>query len=172
MKGTRLPPTVSVRSVRPVVERLHTVGIDAAAVLGAAGIAPAAFDDPDGRIPHALALAVWDAAVRRSADDAFGIHTAEQIRPGAFDVLDYATRTSATLGEGLQRLVRYHRILHDVARVELDVDSEVARLTHALPGGAPPLPRHPAEYIVAAWLVVARQATGLDIVPVEVSFQH
>lgn len=172
MRSTKIPATVSVRSVRPVVERLRAVGLDPQAVLSLAGVDPTDFEDPDGRIPHASALAVWQEAVRQSGDDAFGIHTAEQIRPGAFDVLDYATRSSATLGEGLERLVRYHRILHDAAVVELHLDGDSARLTHTLPSSATALPRHPAEYIVAAWLVVARQATGLGITPAEVHFQH
>lgn len=173
MQASRLQATVSVRSVRPVAERLRALGLDVGAALASAGADPAILDDPQGRLPHALAIAVWQEAVRRSGDDAFGIHAAEQIRPGAFDVLDYATRSSATLGEGLERLVRYHRLLHDAALVQLRVDGDVARLTHALPpAAAAALPRHPAEFIVAAWLVVARQATGLDLAPVEVTFQH
>jgi AraC-like DNA-binding protein len=172
MKPNKLPVTVSVRSVRPVVERLRALGLDVGTALSSAGADPAVLDDPAGRLPHALALAVWREAVRRSGDDAFGIHAAEQVRPGAFDVLDYATRSSATLGEGLERLVRYHRILHDAAVVQLRVEGNTARLTHALPAATGGLPRHTAEFIVVAWLVVARQATGLSIAPVEVSFQH
>jgi AraC-like DNA-binding protein len=172
MKASEALLTVSVRSVGPVLERLRALGVDPATVLACAGVDPAVMRDPDGRIPHAVALAVWHEAVRQSGDDAFGIHAAEQIRPGAFDVLDYATRSSATLGEGLGRLVRYHRVLHDAAVVQLRLEADVARLTHALPGGAAELPRHTAEFIVAAWIVVARQATGVEFAPVEVTFQH
>jgi AraC-like DNA-binding protein len=162
---------VSVRSVRPVLARLRALGIDVAAVVSAAGLDPPALHDADARIPHELALALWREAVQRSGDDAFGMHAAEDIRSGAFDVLDYATRSSATLGQGLRRLVRYHRILHDGAVVQLDVEGEGALLTHALPTSAV-LPRQVAEFIVAAWLVVARQATGVDFAPVEVRFRH
>src|SRR5262249_35660349 len=137
-----------------------------------AGCHAAALDDPDGRIPHQLALAGWREAVRCSGDDAFGIHAAGQIRPGAFEVLDYTTRSSAARGEGLQRLVLYHRIPHDVAVVQLSLDGDRARLTHALPDQAGVLPRHPTEFIVAAWIVVARQATGTNLDPVEVRFRH
>jgi len=172
MTPNKAPLTVSVRSVGPVVERLRSLGVDANVVLSCAGVDPTLMGDPDGRIPHALALAVWREAVRQSGDDAFGIHAAEQIRPGAFDVLDYAARSSATLGDGLERLVRYHRILHDAAVVQLSVERDSARLTHTLPGDAAGLPRHTAEFIVAAWIVIARQATGLDFAPVEVSFRH
>jgi AraC-like DNA-binding protein len=172
MKPSVALMTVSTRSVRPVLERLRALDIDVAAVLSSAGAQPSAIADPDGRIPHALAVTLWHEAVRRSGDDAFGIHAAEQIRPGAFDVLDYATRTSATLGEGLERLVRYHRILHDAAVVRLRVDGDRALLSHELPGEVPALPRHPAEFIAAAWVAVARQATGVDFAPLGVSFRH
>jgi len=172
VRATKTLMTVSTRSVRPVIERLRALALDTEAVLRSAGCHAAELDDPDGRIPHHLALAVWHEAVRCSGDDAFGLHAAEQIRAGAFDVLDYATRSSATLGEGLQRLVHYHRILHDVAVVQLSVDGDRAHLTHALPEPAGVLPRHPAEFIVATWIVVARQATGTDLAPVEVRFRH
>lgn len=55
--------------------------------------------------------------------------------------------------------------------MNLSLDEKWARISHALPG-AGELPRHTAEFIVAAWLVVARQATGLDFAPAEVSFRH
>ena len=164
--------TVTTRAVRPVIERLRALALDTEAVLTAAGCDAAALDDPDGRIPHALAVALWREAARCSGDEAFGLHAAEQIRAGAFDVLDYATRSSATLGHGLQSLVRYHRILHDVALVQLRAEGDRVGLTHALPEHAGELPRHAAEFIVAAWVVVARQATGTDLVPLEVSFRH
>jgi AraC-like DNA-binding protein len=172
MKAHEALMTVSTRSVRPVIERLRALRLDIGAVLTAAGCDARSLDDPDARIPHDTAIAVWREAVKCSDDDAFGIHAAEQIRPGAFDVLDYATRSSATLGEGLQRLVRYHRILHNAAVVQLSVDGESVELAHVLPGELGDLPRHTAEFIVAAWIVVARQATGVDFEPVEVTFRH
>lgn len=164
--------TVSVRSLRPVLSRLESLGVDVGSVLSAAGVDPAVAADSDARLPHPVLLAVWNEAAQRSGDDAFGLHVAEHIRPGAFDVLGYAIRSSATLGEGLERLVRYHRILHDAAVVELRVEGDRVRLLHTLPAEAGPLPRQAAEFIVAAWLVVARQATGLDFAPLGVSFRH
>lgn len=164
--------TVSVRSLLPVLERLRALRIDVNGVLAAAGTSAAALSGADARLPHEVALAVWREAVYRSGDQAFGIHAAEQIRPGAFDVLDYAMRSSATLGEGLERLVRYHRILHDAAVVRLRVAGDGAELTHALPGDPAALPRHVSEFIAATWMVVARQATGVDFAPVQVRFRH
>jgi AraC-like DNA-binding protein len=164
--------TVSVRSIWPVLWRLRTLRLDVGAILSAARANPEVLEDADARIPHTVLLALWHQAARQSGDNALGIHVAEQLRPGAFDVLDYAIRASSTLGEGLERLTRYHRVLHDAAIVRLSVEGDRAWLTHALPPEATPLPRHVAEFVVAAWLIVSRQATGLDFTPLQVSFRH
>jgi AraC-like DNA-binding protein len=163
---------MSVRSVQPVTRHLQALGVRVEAVLAQAGTDAAALSNAEGRIPHELAVAIWQSAVRHGRDDAFGIHAAEKIEPGAFDVLDYAMRTSANLGEALERFVRYHRVLHDAAVVRLSLAGRDAVLSHELPDGTPMLPRQVAEFVVAAWVVVARQATGIDFAPREVRFRH
>ena len=163
---------VSARSVRPVLAQLEKLDVDVPALLEAAGVDRSDLDQADARIPHVAALAIWREAVARSRDANFGIHAAESLRAGMFDVLDYAIRSSATLGAGLERLVRYHRILHDGARVELLRDGGGVRLTHTLPIESAVLPRHAAEFIVAGWLIVARQATDTALLPNEVTFCH
>lgn len=148
------------------------LGVDVAALLEGAGVPRSLLEDADARLPHEVALDVWHRAVRLSQDDALGIHAAEAVRPGAFDVLDYTLRSSATLGEAWGRLTRYYRLLHDAAQVRLVVSGGHAHLSHALPSSMPPLPRQVAEFIMTALLVASRQATGVDLVPVEVSFHH
>jgi len=164
-----LPVSVSVRSVRPVIGYLAGRGYDTAALLFDAGIDPAELDDFEARIPHTAAVGLWDVAKQLTRDAGIGIHVAEAIRPGIFGALEYALRTSATFGKGLERLCRYHVFYHDVAEVQLAVRGEHAALSHRLPlpGGAP---RVIAEFILTGWLVVARQATGSACTPAEVRF--
>jgi AraC-like DNA-binding protein len=85
--------------------------------------------------------------------------------------LGYALRTSETLGISVQRLCRYHRLLHDVAEVKLTIDGDRATLSHRLPVPGGP-PRAVSEYIVAAWLITSRQAAGVNWIPIEVRFPH
>jgi len=164
-----VPVSVSVRSVRPVLGYLAAREYNTARLLHDIGIDPAELDDSEARIPHAMAVDLWDAAKQLTGDASIGIHVAESIRPGIFGALEYALRTSETLGRGLERLCRYHLVFHDVAEVALTVEGERAVLSHRLPlpGGAP---RTVAEFILTGWLVVARQATGSDCLPAEVRF--
>lgn len=163
--------SVSVRSIRPVLAYLAAHRHDTAEVLRAAGVDPAFVTDPEARVPHRAAVELWATAGRITQDPDLGLHVAEAIRPGAFGALDYAVRTSATLGAGFTRLSRYHRVLHDTAQMEIEVDRHHAVLSHRLPlpGGAP---RPVSEFVLGAWVVTGRQATGVEWVPRQVCFPH
>jgi AraC-like DNA-binding protein len=128
-------------------------------------------NDPDARLLHAAAVRIWQTAGELTNDPSLGLHVAEQIQPGQFGAFDYALRTSANLGAAFACLCRYHRVLHDVAQVGLETTRDYAILSHRLPlpGGAP---RQVSEFILAAWLVTSRQATGMNWTPLQVRFPH
>src|SRR5689334_5807552 len=125
-------------------------GVDGAALARTAGFDPASGDDPDARISLAIEERLWDEAARRTGDDAFGLHAAERVQPGAFHVLDYAVRTAPTLRASLERLVRYNGLVHDVAVFTLADRDGVTRLEHTFRGGvARGQGRHGAECTLA-----------------------
>jgi AraC-like DNA-binding protein len=158
--------------VWPLLERLRSIGVDVAAVVAAAGAKESALFDADARLPHGVAAALWEEAFRQTRDEALGLHVARQIRPGSFDLLDFAARANPTVGEGIRQLTRYYRIFHDAAVVRLEERGERAWLTHSLPPELGPMPRQAAEFVIATWLVGLRQASGLDFAPLEVQFTH
>jgi AraC-like DNA-binding protein len=155
---------------RLVVEALDAVGADVGGFLTAFGLDRAALEDVDARLPASFDLALWAEAPRLSGDECFGLHAAEQVRPGSFDVLGYTLRTSPTIGGAFERLVRYNRLLHDQSEMGLTAHGEEARLSFQLfPEGTP---RQQAEFSLAVFLLFARQATGFDVVPLAVDFSH
>ena len=79
-----VPVSVSVRSVRPVLGYLAAREYNTARLLHDIGIDPAELDDSEARIPHAMAVDLWDAAKQLTGDASIGIHVAESIRPGIF----------------------------------------------------------------------------------------
>jgi AraC-like DNA-binding protein len=162
---------VSTRAVRPLLGYVRAKGHDSAAFLRDHDIDPVIFTDPDARLPHALSSRLWPAAAQLVGDRDLGLHVAEGIRPGSFGVLEYAVRTSENVGTGFERLFRYHRMLHDVAEVSLTVARDRAVLRHRLP---PPhfLPREVSEYVLAAWLVTSRLATGKHWIPLQIRLPH
>ena len=66
-------------------------------------------DDPDARVPERAAQDAWRLAASMTGDPALGVHLAESLPRGALDLVEYAFRSSASLGLGLERLARYGR---------------------------------------------------------------
>jgi AraC-like DNA-binding protein len=155
---------------RLVVEALEAVGADVGGLLTAFGLERAALENVDARLPASLDLALWAEAPRLSGDECFGLHAAERVRPGSFDILGYTLRTSPTIGGAFERLVRYNRLLHDQSEMRLTAQGEDARLSFQLfPEGTP---RQQAEFSLAVFLLFTREASGFDVVPHAVEFSH
>src|SRR2546426_659168 len=166
-------PTVSTMSARVVplvVAGLRAAKADVATVLSRLGVSDAEPLDSDTRISHALAFDLFEAAVEVTGDQAFGLHAAEQLRPGTLGTVDYLVRCSPTLGEALLRARRYQRLIQDA---ELGPEACAGRASqrYALRGGFP-LPRPVAECVLAGAVVWTRQLTGAALNPLERSEEH
>jgi AraC-like DNA-binding protein len=143
-------------------------GVDARALHDLTGFDAATGVDPDARIPLALEEQLWNEAARLCNDDAFGLHAAELVQAGSFDVLDYAIRTAPNLREAFARLVRYNRLVHDAAVFTvLEADDHV-RIEHAFRVANAAPSRHAAEFTMAAVVVVAGQITSAALQPLAV----
>jgi len=128
-------------------------------------------EDPTTRVPEALTETAWRLAATLTCDDALGIHIAESLPRGALDLIEYALRSSPSLEKGLDRLARYGRLVSD--RVATRTHRKGAGLLFLVHDtGTTPL--HPArtEFALAIALKLARDSTGTDITPVQVSFAH
>jgi AraC-like DNA-binding protein len=162
---------VSTRVLRPVLAGMQQHGVEVEAALAEVGLDPAALVDPEARVPHRLAIALWDLAIERTGDDALGLHVAEATDFGVYDVQSYAFVSSPTLGEGLRRIASYQRLNHDAARVVVDREGGLAIVRHRLPGGLA-LPRAVAEFVVGTLVHAARTATRGAAEILEVRFAH
>lgn len=164
--------SVSARIGAMIVGAAAARGVAADGLMAAAGFDAAWLDDPDARMPLAVETRLWDEAARRSGDVAFGLHAAAAIRPGMFQVLDYAVRTAPDLGTALQRLARYNRLLHDVATFDILLQGAVVRIGHRLADPSARPSRHAVEFTLASLVVVAAQIGAAPVRAVAVDFAH
>jgi len=156
-----------------IVQVAQTRGVDPKALAAATGFDPALGRDPDARIPLALETKLWDEASRRSGDDAFGLHAAELLRPGAFDVLDYAVRTAPDLRTALERLARYNRLVHDAAVFRIGAPRDgLVRVEHGFRTGAARPGRHASEFTIASLITIGSQIAQAPIRAHAVAFHH
>ncbi|WP_058616469.1 AraC family transcriptional regulator [Tepidimonas taiwanensis] len=165
-------PRVSARIGALIVQAATARGVDAHRLMAAAGLDPAWLADVDARMPLAVEERLWDLAAEWTHDPLFGLHAAATIRPGGFDVLDYAVRTAPDLRAALQRLVRYNRLMHDLATFEVSVDGPTVRITHRFADTARRPCRHAAEFTLASLVVVASQLCGEPVQALAVDFAH
>jgi AraC-like DNA-binding protein len=128
-------------------------------------------DDPNVRIPDSVTERAWRLAAALTRDEALGIHIAESLARGALDLIEYALRSSPSLGNGLDRLARYGRLLSDrVAARTHGREQSLMFLVHDT--ATTPLYPARAEFALAVALKLARDCTGADITPLHVGFAH
>ncbi len=160
--------TASVLAVKPALAALAEAGIDDERVLASVGISPAVLAAVENRLPYESMCRFWQAAAEASGDACFGIHVAEKLPMGAYDVIEYLLSVAPTVAEGLRRLTEYVRLIYDRSNLRLLVEPGSARVTRRSVLPAP----HYDEFTLALLLTRSRQATGLAWKPNRVAFAH
>jgi AraC-like DNA-binding protein len=148
-------------------------GYDANPILELTGIRGRDLRDPDVRVPESASREAWRLAMAMTDDEAIGLHVAEWLPRGSLDLIEYAFRSSATLGDGLERLARYGRLINDRLAVHV-LRTGPGPGVRFLMGAADARPLHPqrAEFSIALALRLSRDAVSTSLAPVEVLFAH
>ena len=169
MDGRPAGPSVQGWVLSHLIRWVESQGADAAGIRRLPGAEQLA--DPDFRVPEATMESAWRLAAQCTRDDAIGIHVAESLPRGAFDLVEYAVRASPSLAVGLERLAGYGRLVSDrvAGRVEMHAGSLMLLIRDR---GAGPLHPARAEFALATALKTARECAGDDITPQQVSFVH
>lgn len=165
-------PQVSARIGALIVQVAAARGAAPQDLMAEAGFDPAWLVDPEARMSLAVEERLWNLAAERTADPLFGLHAAAAIRPGAFDVLDYAVRTAPDLRTALQRLARYNRLVHDLASFKVVPADAAVRIEHRFVATAAQPCRQAAEFTLASLVVVASQIGGQPVKALAVEFAH
>jgi AraC-like DNA-binding protein len=127
--------------------------------------------DLDRRVSESTAEAAWRMAASLARDDAIGVHVAEWLPKGALDLVEYAVRSSASLASGLERLARYGCVLSDRCAARSQ-ENDGGLLLIVRDVGTTALHPSRAEFALAIALKLARDVSGVPIVPVQVAFAH
>lgn len=160
--------TAGVIVLAPLFACADAMGVDVDALYVEAGIPVGARNDPDYRISEVTHAWAWTETAARCHDPILGLHVAEHAGVGAYDILDYSLWCSATLGEVLDRLARFYRIVCDSLAITLEVRGRTARLERVAEAHSPDA----AECYWALIIRRARELTGRPVVPREVRFEH
>ena len=147
---------------------LESQNFDAAPIRRLPGIVT---NDPDRRVSESTAEAVWRLAAAITKDDAIGVHLAEWLPRGGLDLIEYAVRSSSSLGSGLERFARYGCLVSDRVAARTEANDSGLQLIIGDVGSSALHPAR-AEFALALALKLARDVTGVPIVPLQVAFSH
>jgi AraC-like DNA-binding protein len=142
-------------------------GRDATPMRQLPGVRGRDLGDPDLRVPEGALVEIWRLARQITGDDKVGLRLANVVPAGTFDLLEYAFRSSATLSSGLDQIARFGRVMSDRAAPVISREDDSLAIIW---GEVAPPPR--VDFAMALVVRLAREATGADIIPLDVSLMH
>lgn len=163
------------KAILAVAAFAATAGVPPPVLLSAAGLSPTLLAGPDADLLHSQELRLWNEAARLTGDHDFGLHLAEWVVGCAedlFDVLAFALRSCATLGDHYRLASRYIRLVNQGVFFTVEEEQDVVRLVHGHYHEPSMPPRHPVEGLLALSLLQGRHAIGEEFVPRAVCFVH
>jgi AraC-like DNA-binding protein len=152
-------------------DRLRRIGLDVTAILRRANLPRSRFNVPRPQGSTAEFFALWRAVEMESEDPGLGLRIGVEVLPDEENVVSLAAMHSPTLGEGLQKLALYKRLVCP-ERVTIDVADGEARLRFEwlLAEDAPPA--FLTDIIFAGVTNLARVGTQTAIKPRRLEFMR
>ena len=166
-----LPPSAGGSATRLAVARLDAAGVDVEPLLRRAGLKPSQVYDPAIRIAVRNQIKFLDLAAEALDDELLGFHMGESLDLRALGLLYYVMASSATLGEGLERVSRYSIISNEGVALRIVRGSDLRiRLTYL------GVPRHTDRQQIELFVtILARgccELAGTRITPLSVRLSH
>ena len=156
-----------------IIRALQAQGLDGEGLARAAGLDPALLRDPDARVARDALTRLWRLAVEAAGDPCFGLTAIRFAAPTSFHALGYAVLASATLGEALERVVRYRRLIGDVVALRLTHSETRSRFVIDVSAAPGAVPFEAVDAFAAGIVLQARVLRGeRGFNPTAVSFER
>jgi AraC-like DNA-binding protein len=135
------------------------------------GIEPADFANPDTRIPHRTAIELLEAGISHRQDATIGLQAGSLAEPCDLDVLEYTARSQATLGDALNCIARFYRLMHGSAEFMLIEQGDRVLYRYRVTDGVfqPPAAN---DFVLASTLSFVRRNSGPGVNAAEIHFAH
>jgi AraC-like DNA-binding protein len=128
--------------------------------------------DLDARVPLSVLADTWRELLDHDPDPALGLRVGRRIDVRSLGLVGYIAASSRTLGDALERVSRYYRLLHEGVDCRIERDDGHASIQLDDQAARPSSPRHEVDVRLAGLLAGCRQITKRRIVPDRVSFPY
>lgn len=164
--------TVSAAWVKGIAELFQALGLDSHALFRDAGLDLDALKNHDVRFAPANISALWELAIEHTGNPDIGLALPDVVHPASFDSIAFVMMTCPNLLTGLERFLRYMRIVSDAADIALHQEEGGYAMTIALESDGRPVPRARIEFVVVTVLNICRWLTGRDMRPLAADFPY
>ncbi|WP_394842054.1 AraC family transcriptional regulator [Pendulispora brunnea] len=122
--------------------------------------------------PLDLTRDVADAAQNVMDDPHLGLHLGTKQKRGGYGVLEFAARSAPTVGEAIQRLARYQRLINNLAFFDAEIKDDELVISHRILGDPRGTGVHGHEFTMAVMMKMIRDVTSIPVAPKLARFAH
>ncbi|MFH2063945.1 MAG: AraC family transcriptional regulator [Pseudomonadota bacterium] len=164
-------PTTSITHISSLFTILESQGIDVKAFLVDAGVDPSILKSPENRLTWETVQMLTHRAVQITGNAYFGLHQGESM-VGFSNILGHILVNCQTLGEALEKLLKFYKILYEGCDIIVGMEGEYIVTEYAFHDQKLNGDMQLADYSMSCCYSYAKQLTGKKIDLIEVRFKH
>ncbi|MES2517574.1 MAG: AraC family transcriptional regulator [Bacteroidota bacterium] len=154
---------LSVSSFNLILYAAQQKGADYNLLCKKVGILPQDLQNPDNRLPIALAQELWKEAIKMTGDEFLPLHIGEMISSISVGILAYVMMHSPTLGKALGKLCQYQDIVCDASKTSLIINGDLVYLTISEPSADIFAPHYAYESTFSIYYSAINEMLGQTI---------
>jgi len=121
-------PTTLAALASAMAQAIESYGCSSDELFLRAGLDKTKLEVSGARYPMRSMTRLWELARAETGDPCLGLVVTRYIRPTTLHALGFSWLASPTIGEGLERLVRYGQVVNTAMRVQMHEDGEMCKL--------------------------------------------
>lgn len=169
---TQSAASVSAAYLNSILPALAThYGLSLETLLRNAGLSPHTLQQPHTLVPLFQAGTVFLQILQASGDHGVGLVAGALVQPRSYQVLGYAVLGSSHLGDAIDRLIRYEKLVGKLGSTELIRQGDTCQLRWHCPLQGD-WTRYLKEAAISGWITYARSLLPANVVPSQVCFDH
>jgi len=162
----------SIPAVQQYLRYAESQGIDITQAIKQAGIAPLVLKNENGRIKGEQFQALIKALIELSGDPLMGLKSSQFVQPGSYSVQGYIMMSCATIGDAIQRIPPFEKLVGDMGVTTLEEQTEHILVHWACAYTDSDVRQHMIDNVLASWTSFARWLANQDTSPVKILLQH
>lgn len=165
--------SVSVPALLQYIKSAEACGLSRERVLTEAGVLPEQLLDNNGRVPGDALRRLLAYVVPHCGNPLYGLQTSQFVQPGSYSVMGYIAMTSNNIGEAVNRMVLYEKLVGDMGTSHLEFEPGAVVIRWQCRFQDSTARRHIIENVLASWANYTRwMADAPDLAPLAVRFEH